>query len=135
MNHLVLLDTNIFSFIFKQDSRALLYEPYLQGRLLALSMMTVAELFQWVAIRHWGEFRVTQLETMLAEHYTVLPIDLETCRGWGKIRAQCRQLGRPISPQDAWIAATALQYQLPLVTHNPADFEVIEGIQIITTLH
>jgi len=55
MNHLVLLDTNIFSFIFKQDSRALLYEPYLQGRLLALSMMTVAKLFQWVAIRHWGE--------------------------------------------------------------------------------
>jgi hypothetical protein len=71
-------------------------------------MMTVAELFQWVAIRQWGEFRVTQLETMLAEQYTLLPIDLETCRWWGKVRAKCRQLGRPISPQSDGVQSAAL---------------------------
>jgi len=134
MKNLVLLDTNVISFIFKQDSRAWPYERLLQSRQLAVSMMTVAELLQWTAVQQWGTRRISQLETLLVENYTILPIDMETCRWWGKIRAEGRKLGRPISPQDAWIAASALQYQLSLVTHNPSDFEVIDGLQIITTL-
>lgn len=43
----VLLDTNIVSYLFKQDSRAFLYEPHLLNQELAISLMTVAELLQW----------------------------------------------------------------------------------------
>ena len=32
-------------------------------------------------------------------------------------------------PHDLWIAATALQYDIPLVTGNTAQFARIEGIQ------
>src|SRR6185503_2401400 len=32
---------------------------------------------------------------------------------------------------DAIIAATALAYDLPLITHNFSDFEQIEGLQLI----
>jgi len=71
---------------------------------------------------------------LLHEDYTILTIDYETCRLWGNIRAHRRSLGHPISAQDAWIAATAFQHSLPLITHNPADFENIEGIEVITTL-
>ena len=31
---------------------------------------------------------------------------------------------------DAWIAATARTYGLPLVTHNPRDFSDIEGLDV-----
>ncbi len=55
-------------------------------------------------------------------------------RQWGRIRAECRAAGRPISPQDAWIGATALRYGLSLITHNPKDFESIENIKIITMI-
>jgi len=96
--------------------------------------MTVAELFQWVHVRHWGHQKIKALESLLTNNYLVLTIDVETCRSWGEIRAYCRSEGRPISAQDAWIAATALQYQLPLITHNPSDFEVIKKINIITVL-
>jgi hypothetical protein len=34
----------------------------------------------------------------------------------GDTRAECRSAGRPISPQDAWIAATALQHDLERIT-------------------
>ncbi|MCK5525493.1 MAG: hypothetical protein KAI83_20375 [Thiomargarita sp.] len=57
----VLLDTNIVSFLLKGDTRAQDYEVYLQNRTLTISVMTVAELFQWAAIRNWGERRVSQL--------------------------------------------------------------------------
>jgi tRNA(fMet)-specific endonuclease VapC len=51
----VLLDTNIVSYLFKRDTRAVLYAPHLLERELAVSMMAVAELFQWAAIRNWGK--------------------------------------------------------------------------------
>jgi tRNA(fMet)-specific endonuclease VapC len=130
--NVVLLDTNIVSFVLKEDSRAQSYAPHLENRRLAISLMTVAELFQWAAIRKWGARRTSQLESSL-RNYVILPFDIALCRLWGEIRARCRAAGRPISPQDAWIAATALQHGLPLITHNPADFETIEELELITT--
>ncbi|HHC24184.1 MAG TPA: type II toxin-antitoxin system VapC family toxin [Desulfobacterales bacterium] len=131
---IVLLDTNIVSFLFKKDTRSVLYEPYLKNRILAISLMTAAELYQWAEVRKWGSRRVSQLERILAENYTILPADMELCRHCGKIRADCPAAGRPISPQDAWIGATAIQHDLPLITHNPKDFEVIGNIKIITAV-
>ena len=127
----LLLDTNIVSYLFKRDSRAMLYDPHLLHRELAIAMMTVAELLQWAAVRRWGTARVQQLETLL-QRYTILPVDLDVCRAWAVVRASRSAIGHPISPQDAWIAATALRYQLPLVTHNPDDFQQIAGLSIIT---
>ncbi len=126
----VLLDTNIVSFIFKGDSRITAYEPFLKGKRFAVSFMTVAELFQWAAVRKWGIQRINQLEIYL-ENYEMLPFDTELCRLWGQIRADCQSVGRPISPQDAWIAATAFRFDLPLVTHNSDDFESVRGIKLV----
>lgn len=44
--NILLIDTDIVSFVLKGDSRSQKYEPILQGHQLALSFMTVAELFQ-----------------------------------------------------------------------------------------
>jgi len=39
-----------------------------------------------------------------------------------------------IFKKDAWIAATALQYKLPLVTHNPDDFNAVDNLEIISII-
>lgn len=127
----VLLDTNIISYILKNDTRANLYKSYLRGNILAISFMTVAELYQWAAIRNWGDKRIKGMENAL-RNFLVLPFDIEVCRIWGNIRAKCRSVGRPISPQDAWIASAALQHKIPLITHNPEDFNFIEEIKVIS---
>lgn len=127
----VLLDTNIISFILKNDTRASLYKPYLNGNILAISFMTVAELYQWAAIRNWGDKRIKGMENAL-KNFLVLPFDIEMCRIWGNVRAKCRSLGQPISPQDAWIASAALQYKIPLITHNPDDFSFTKEIKVIS---
>jgi len=54
MMNVVLLDTDVVSFLFKGDSRAKAYAPFLRDQRQALSFMTVAELFQWAEIRKWG---------------------------------------------------------------------------------
>jgi predicted nucleic acid-binding protein len=127
----ILLDTNIVSYLFKQDTRAELYAEHLRNREPAIAVMTVAELFQWAAVRGWGEARLTRLEQHL-ERYTMLPVDVDTCRQWALVRAVRSAAGLPISPQDAWVAATALRYKLPLVTHNPDDFQQIPNLTVIT---
>ena len=41
MSTVVIVDTDVVSFLFKGDTRAQLYRPHLQGKTLALSFMTV----------------------------------------------------------------------------------------------
>lgn len=130
----ILLDTNIVSFILKGDSRISGYEPHLKDKQLAISFMTVAELYQWAAVRNWGKHRRDQLTQTLKANYTVLSFDVQLCQIWGEIRAKRQSIGKPISPQDAWVAATALHYGLPLATHNPKDFVDLSSLKMITTV-
>ncbi|PDW00513.1 type II toxin-antitoxin system VapC family toxin [Candidatus Chloroploca asiatica] len=128
----VLVDTNVVSYLYKQDTRGLLYEPHLIGQEAAISLMTMAELLQWAVVRNWGLPRVQQLEATVTHTYTIVPPDVDTCRWWASVRAQRSARGLPISPQDACVAATALQYGIALITHNPDDFEHIPDLRIIT---
>ena len=128
---LLLLDTDVFSYLVKGDSRALQYASVLEGHSVAISFMTVAELYQWASSRNWGSKRVSELEAVI-KAYIIPPVDAEVCRQWGRIRARRRAAGRPISPQDAWIAATALCFDLPLVTHNSGDYTEIDGLDVHT---
>ena len=128
---LILIDTDIASFIFKGSDYTDPYLPLLSGQELALSFMTVAELFQWAILRQWGDRRLAQLEQYLS-NYLIIPVDQPLCREWARIRANRQSVGRPISPQDAWIAATALRHDLPFVTHNNKDFLDIPTLRLIT---
>jgi tRNA(fMet)-specific endonuclease VapC len=127
----LIVDTDVISFLLKGDTRAQLYRPHLQGQTLALSFMTVAELYQWAYVRRWGERKIARLEEQL-RRYVIVPFDNELCKQWASICVQRRQLGRPISVQDAWIAATALRHRCPLVTHNGDDFSGITGLEVIS---
>jgi tRNA(fMet)-specific endonuclease VapC len=51
---------------------------------------------------------------------------------WAEIQANAKRVGRPISVADSWIAATALRYDAPLITHNPSDFFNVPGLTVIT---
>ena len=129
--NILLLDTDVVSFILKGDSRANKYASTVLGKRLALSFMTVAELFQWAAVRNWGQSRVADLEKSL-QNYLIIPVDLKVCRIWGNLRAERQAIGKVISPQDAWIAARAIRHNLPLFTNNAKDFQYISKLQVIT---
>jgi predicted nucleic acid-binding protein len=93
--------------------------------------MTLAELEYWGQVRNWGERRRTELNNYLAR-FVVAHTNADLCRWWGVVYTEARRKGMPIQPADAWIAATALLYDIPLVSHNPADFAGVAGLTVIS---
>jgi len=41
-------------------------------------------------------------------------------------------VGRRLETADAWIAATAVLYDAPLVTHNASDYAGVPGLKLLT---
>lgn len=124
------LDTNIVSYQIKRHSLAVAYAPYLTGYDLAVAYQTLAELLEGAERAGWGPTRRAGLEAKIAA-LILLPVDRAVCDWYAYVRAVRRH--QPVSPQDAWIAATALAYDLELVTHNPRDFDHIPGLVVLTT--
>ena len=127
----VVVDTDVASYLFKRDTRGALYEPHLYGIPKFISFMTVAEMRRWALGRNWGAKRHQKLEDFLAG-YGVIYADDELCNMWAKAVDSARRNGKPVDTADAWVAAVALKFAVPLVTHNRTHFEGVEGLTIIS---
>ncbi|MGA7496073.1 MAG: PIN domain-containing protein [Isosphaeraceae bacterium] len=95
--------------------------------------VSIAELFKWTLKRGWGPEKVEQLEAAL-RRYVVIPYDRDLAWAWARVVAVCEDAGRPIAPSDAWIAATALRHDVPLLTNNLKHYEAAEtlcGLQLL----
>lgn len=128
----VVLDTDVASFLFDQDPvRAPRYEALVEGRSGYLPFVVLGELLYRVEHRRWGPARRARLERFL-DRYTVVHSAPDIVRIWAALRAEAGRRGDVIERQDAWVAAVALTLDLPLVTHNAADFACIPELQVIT---
>jgi predicted nucleic acid-binding protein len=127
----VVVDTDVVSYLIKADTRAARFRSHLLGRVPVISFMTLAELDSWADQHNWGRPRRERLARFLANYTPHFP-DRRLCQLWGAVTAAGRRIGRPISTADAWIAATALFLDAPLVTHNPADFASLHGLTVIS---
>lgn len=129
----VLVDTNVVSYITKKDSRSRFYQAQLSKfDSHLISFQTHAELMRWPLMKNWGEEKKRLLDLEIAE-YEVIHSCVEINSFWASVMTNRQRQGIQISPQDAWIAATALYLEVPLLTHNAKDFEAIAGIQLLAT--
>jgi len=124
----VVVDTSVVSYLLKEHSLAGSYRELLRGYTLGLSFMSLGELYRWPLERGWGRQKLAAMREHLVG-YIVLDSDDDICLQWAWIMAQ---KGRPVSVQDAWIAATALRYDCPVVTHNVRQFRYIEGLTVLS---
>lgn len=76
--------------------------------------------------------RQAQLQQAEAD-FTPLPFDAAAARAFGRVAASLRRSGRKPAARsyDAMIAATALAHELPVYTANPADFDGIDGVEVV----
>jgi predicted nucleic acid-binding protein len=97
---LVLLDTDVFSFFHRRDTRATLYEPDVIGKVRCLSFASVAELRFGALLAGWGTSRRQGLEEAVAR--TVIPSgDESVTRHWAQIKAARQRSGRASARKTA----------------------------------
>ena len=98
---------------------------------LGLSIVSLAELYE-------GEFssmnpeREARLLREFLHGVEVIPLDDVTCRIFARERSRLRASGTLIGDMDTLIGATALRYDLTLLTNNRRHFERLEGLNIIS---
>jgi predicted nucleic acid-binding protein len=127
----VVVDTDVVSFLFKNDSRAQLYLPLMRNRDLLVSFMTEAELEQWILLANWGVDRVRRFRIFMTGFASV-PSSRDLILQWAAVMVAARANGRRIEAADAWIAATALLYGAALITHNPKDYLGLPNLSVLS---
>jgi tRNA(fMet)-specific endonuclease VapC len=71
----------------------------------------------------------TAIEALMAALPTVA-FTANTAARAAQLRVSLATKGLPIGPYDVLIAATALEHQLTLITHNTREFERVDGLLI-----
>ncbi len=127
----LILDTNIVSYLMKGGPLGRAYQPHVQNHLLAISFITVGQLYFGAEKGNWGKSRRNELEAII-RRFVIIPYDHEVARCYGRLVAERQRAGRPIAPNDAWIAACTVRHAVPLVTHNPKDFQGITSLQVVS---
>jgi predicted nucleic acid-binding protein len=128
----LIADTNVVSYLFRSSQLGFDYRYLISGQAVGITELSVEELHYGAALNGWGERRRQHLVSFLAG-FILVPIHVGIAEVCGHLRAGRRRVGRPIELADAWIAATALWYQIPVVT-NDRDLERIPGLNVLTLL-
>ncbi len=132
-----LIDTNVISEARKKAKanigvRRFFKQSVEDGLRVFISVVTVGELRRGVeSIRHRGDTRQANqlekwLEELLADYQDhILDINQDIAQLWGQLRVP-----HPENALDKQIAATALIYELTVVTRNHKDF-VKTGVPVL----
>ncbi|MEX1006339.1 MAG: type II toxin-antitoxin system VapC family toxin [Acidimicrobiia bacterium] len=123
---LALADTSLF--IALELERPLSGDPPEQ---ISVSVVTIGELRLGVLAAADGPTRARRLDTLtLAEVLEPLPVDRDVASVWAVLRLALRDAGRRMPMNDSWIAATALTYEMPVVSRD-ADYDGVPGLDVI----
>ncbi|WP_096365870.1 type II toxin-antitoxin system VapC family toxin [Thiohalobacter thiocyanaticus] len=132
-----LIDTNVISELRKRQNanpgvRAFFEQSVADEAPLFISVVTVGELRRGVElIRHRGDAPQAHLlerwlTSLMAEYQEcILDITPDIAQLWGRLRVP-----HPEHALDKFIAATALIYELKVVTRNHKDFRAT-GLEVV----
>ena len=135
MNYL--LDTCVISELVKiePDKRVIKWIDSVEESKLYLSVVTIGELEKGISklkpskrkdkITEW-----LHEELIFRFNDRILNLDIHTFIDWGRLNATLENQGTKMPSIDSLIAATAIQYNLCLVTRNERDFQNCD-IQLI----
>jgi tRNA(fMet)-specific endonuclease VapC len=121
------LDTNIVSAWLKGETAVA--DNIDKAESVFLPIIAVGELYYGASFSTQIEKNLSDLKK-LTSRYPILTLDEETTSIYGVIKSNLRKKGKPIPENDIWIAAIAIQNDIPLVTRD-AHFKEIEEASVV----
>lgn len=124
-----MLDTNIVSELARNPQGAIVRRIAAVGpELICVSIITAAEL-RYGCARKGSPKLLAQIEAILGS-VQVIAFDAPADTEYGGIRAELEAAGKPIGPNDLFIAAHAYALGATLVTANEREFRRIRGLSV-----
>jgi len=125
-----MLDTNIPSELTRPhpESKVSRWLDYADDDQLYFSVVSLGEILKGVTVLPASKRR-SELQEWLDETLRpwfqgrILPVNEPIAERWGVLAGQCHLRGRPLKVADGFIAATALEHDLTIVTRNVKDFD------------
>lgn len=123
-----LLDTSAYSQLMRGDAGA--RQAVREAGSVCMSVIVLGELRAGFRKGSRPAENEARLQRFLAEpRVRLLPVDEETAERYGFLYNDLARRGRPVSLNDVWIAATAFQHGLRLLTADK-DFQRIPQILV-----
>ncbi len=124
-----MLDTNIVSELARNPHGAVVRRIAEVGPdAICVSIITAAEL-RYGCAKKGSPKLLAQIEAIL-ESVQVIAFDVPADTEYGGIRAELEAAGKPIGPNDLFIAAHAYALGAVLVTANTDEFTRIRALQV-----
>lgn len=124
-----MLDTNIVSELARNPHGAVTRRIAEVGPdAICISIITAAEL-RYGCAKKGSPKLMAQIEAILGS-LQVLALDVPTDAEYGGIRAELEAAGKPIGPNDLFIAAHAYALGAVLVTANTGEFTRVRALRI-----
>jgi tRNA(fMet)-specific endonuclease VapC len=124
----LLLDTSAYAAFFRDHPGV--KEELREASEIHLSPIVLGELRSGFLKAVRREENEEELQQFLASPRCAVPvIDDETSHRYAAIHDYLRRKGTPVSPNDLWIAASAAQHGLMVVTLN-GDFDMIPHVLV-----
>jgi predicted nucleic acid-binding protein len=134
---MILLDTNVISAVMAPAPQpaVLRWLDEQHADTLFVSTVTIAEIAYGIDVMSDGKRRhalAARFDDFVARGFAqrVLPFDVGSALEYGKIMANRRGIGRPMSVPDGQIAAIARTHGMAIATRNLRDFEDC-GLELI----
>ena len=100
---------------------------------LALSAISLAEPYEGVQYSR-DPAKSEEMLSAFLEGLSLIGLDEETCKLFGKERGRLRSFGKSLGDFDLLIGATPLRHDLTLLSNNRKHFQQIEGLRIESIL-
>ncbi|MDE1188076.1 MAG: type II toxin-antitoxin system VapC family toxin [Pantoea sp.] len=133
MNKTYMLDTNICSFIMREQPEAVimrLEQAVLRNHRIVVSAITYAEMRFGAIGKKASPRHALLVEAFCARLDAILSWDRAAVDATTEIKIALAASGTPIGPNDTAIAGHAVASCSILVTNNTREFERVKGLQL-----
>lgn len=126
-----LLDTNVIIDLFRGEEESRKLWEKLDLNQCCLSAVVTAEFFQGLFTEEKRKLQGSYYRQLVDDYeMPVIEFNETIAEKYGELQVEYLKKGKTRPIFGLMIAATAMVYDLELVTRNVADFEIIKGLKI-----
>ena len=124
-----MLDADTFSYLVNGIPQVLQRYAKVVEQEVGISVISYGEVLFGISKQQPGASKQKRIDYLL-DHMPIALMDEDVARCYGQIRSSLELTGKPIGPNDTWIAAHAMSLGATLVTGNVREYKRVVGLVV-----